>query len=134
MRFSIAAALSFLLPAAIACEKGGSTTQPPDAAPVVSGSFFPCDVEAVLKAKCHTCHTMPMQMCAPFPLLEHANTQMVWGDGKVWEAMKPAIESDFMPLSTSPTGPLTPAQKTTMLTWLNAGAPAAGQPCPTGGR
>ena len=105
---------------------GGDTT--PDAAPV---GFFPCDVEAVLKAKCHTCHTQPLKNGAPFPLLEYANTQMPYGTTmRIWQVMKTAVETDYMPFVGSPTGPLEPAQKTTLLTWLGNGAPAASTRCP----
>ena len=130
------------------CEAGKFTTPPdaalpppdaapppPDAAPPppdAMGAFFPCDVEAALKAKCHTCHTMPPLMGAPFPLLEYANTQMNYAAGKVWQAMQAAIQTDFMPLAGSPTGPLTPAEKMALLDWLGRGAPAEPQACPTG--
>jgi hypothetical protein len=99
-------------------------------------------VEAVLKAKCHTCHTDPPRnvtlvaplagevVMAPFSLMEYAHTQRDYGGGlKIYQVMKNAIEANFMPLSGSPTGPLTAEQKTTMLTWLTAGAPPAPQPC-----
>jgi uncharacterized membrane protein len=92
--------------------------------------FFPCNVEKAMKAKCHTCHTDPPMNGAPFSLLEYADTQADYGQGlKIWEVMKRAIESDFMPLACSPTGPLTPEEKTTMLTWLGDGAPAAPTKC-----
>jgi hypothetical protein len=93
---------------------------------------FPCAVEAALEAKCRTCHTMPMRMGAPFALLEYAQTQMDYGSVKVWQAMKAAIESGFMPLAGSPTGPLAPDEKTALLDWLGAGAPPSDQPCAGG--
>jgi hypothetical protein len=123
------------------CSDSGSSGDAgaPDAA---TGAYFPCDVEAVLKAKCHTCHTNPPRnvtlvaplagevVMAPFSLMEYAHTQRDYGGGlKIYQVMKNAIEANFMPLSGSPTGPLTPEQKTTMLTWLTAGAPPAPQPC-----
>ena len=109
-----------------------------------SGAYFPCDVEAVMKAKCHTCHTDPpgnvtllspsagLVVMAPFSLMEYAHTQRDYPGGgglKIYQVMKNAIEADFMPLAGSPTGPLTPGQKTTMLTWLTAAAPPAPRPC-----
>jgi hypothetical protein len=102
----------------------------PDTAPA---GYFPCDVEAVLKAKCHTCHNAmnPRPFGAPFPLLDYANTQMAYSATlKVWQVMKTAVESGFMPFAGSPTGPLTADEKTTLLGWLNASAPAAAQRCP----
>ncbi len=83
---------------------------------------------------------MPLRLGAPFPLLDYAQTQrdcrmdgeMKCSAAKVWQAMKNAIESGFMPLAGSPTGPLTAAEKTALLDWLRAGAPSAPQPCPGG--
>jgi uncharacterized membrane protein len=111
------------------CSDSGSSADAaaPDAA---TGAYFPCDVEAVLKAKCHTCHGNPRRNDAPFSLTEYADTQRDYGGGvRIYQLMKNAIESNFMPLAGSPTGPLTPEQKTTMLSWLTAGAPPAPQPC-----
>jgi hypothetical protein len=149
MRLRIATLLIVLAPLlTTACPSPGTTPiSPPDAAPdlapdlapdgppdqapdVAPAAYFPCDVEAVLKAKCHTCHTSPTRMGAPFPLLQYAATQMSYSGDVVWRLMKTAIEIDFMPEASSPTGPLTPAEKTTMLTWLGASAPPAAQACP----
>jgi hypothetical protein len=120
---------------------------PPDVTPDVtpdttvgdaSGAmgFFPCDVQAVLAAKCHTCHiaSAPRPEGAPFSLMTYADTQAPFpGDAtkKVYQVMKTAVETDFMPLSISPTGPLVGGQKATLLAWLNAGAPPAASPCTT---
>jgi uncharacterized membrane protein len=132
MRLSIAIAFSFLALALHACSSTPANPTP-DAAPVPAGRFFPCDVEAAVKARCQICHTTPPVMSAPFPLLEYADTQKDYGGGqKVWEAMKRAIETGEMPQRGSPSGPLTPEQKATLLTWLGAGALAASQPCPGG--
>jgi hypothetical protein len=117
----------------------GDAGSPPDMA---AGMFFPCDVDLVLRLKCQTCHSDPPRsvtlvaplagevIMAPFPLTEYAHTQRDYGGGrKIHQVMKTAIEIDFMPLSGSPTGPLAPDQKTRMLSWLTAGAPAAPQRC-----
>jgi hypothetical protein len=148
MRLSIPALLPLLVFALTACNpkvtpSGPETDAGPDpaadAAPDLApdqapdsppAAYFPCDVEAVLKAKCHTCHNTPTRMGAPFTLLQYANTQMNYSGDVVWRLMKTAIESDFMPEASSPTGPLTPAEKTTMLTWLTASAPSTPQACP----
>ena len=105
----------------------------PDAPPAMTG-FYPCDVEAVMKVKCFLCHTSPPQMGAPMSLLTYQATQALIdsGTGRMWQRMKRYIEIDFMPLDTSPNGPLAPGQKQLMLTWLGQGAPAAVQACATG--
>jgi len=95
---------------------------------------FPCDVRAVIEAKCQRCHADPPRNRAPFPLMTWEHTRAPYGTQLVYEAMLPAIETDFMPLTEldlePPVQPLTPSEKTTMLTWLEAGAlPVAGDGC-----
>ena len=128
------------------CSSSGSNGDAGSAPDLAPGMFLPCDVDTVLRVKCQTCHSDPPRsvtlvaplagevIMAPFPLTEYAHTQRDYPGGgglKIYQVMKTAIESNFMPLSGSPTGPLTPEQKTTMLTWLTAGAPASTAPCST---
>jgi hypothetical protein len=129
-------------------DAGTTADRPPDVAPdagtpadtgagdAATAGYFPCNVEAVLKAKCHTCHiaSEPRPMGAPFSLITYADTQAPYKGMpslKIYQVMKTAVESGFMPLSTSPTGPLLADEKTTLLAWLNAGALAAATPCAT---
>lgn len=116
--------------AAGACS-GNGASPPTDAAAEAGGAYFPCDVQAVLVAKCHTCHSNPPRNAeVPFPLTEYAHVQRDYGGGvRIYQLMRAAIASDFMPLAGSPTGPLTAEQKATMLRWLDDGAPPASQPC-----
>lgn len=127
---------------ALGCSSNGGSGGDAGAPDAAAGTYFPCDVQAVLMAKCQTCHSDPPRMVtlvapaagdvvmAPFPLTEYAHTQRDYGGGlRIHQVMKNAIDSNFMPLSGSPTGPLTAEQRTTMLTWLTAGAQAAPQPC-----
>jgi hypothetical protein len=64
-------------------------------------------------------------------LLSYADTQAAApsGQGLVWQSMKTKIEKGLMPPPTTPTGPLTAAEKDTLLGWLNAGAPAGADAC-----
>jgi uncharacterized membrane protein len=124
------------------CSSNGSNGDAGSSPDMAAGMFFPCDVDTVLRLKCQTCHSDPPRsvtlvaplagevIMAPFPLTEYAHTQRDYGGGrKIHQVMKMAIEIDFMPLSGSPTGPLTPDQRTSMLTWLTAGTPPAPQRC-----
>ncbi len=99
--------------------EGGSTSDSPR---------FPCEVEAVIQAKCQRCHDQPPKNGAPFPLLTWEDTRGPYGTKLVYQAMLPAIETDFMPLTQlkldPPVEPLTPEEKTLLLDWLAAGAPA----------
>ena len=85
---------------------------------------LPCAVYDVLKAKCQTCHTVPAQNGAPFPLLTYEDTRGDYGGKQRWERMGPAITSGFMPFGAAPD--LTADEKQTLLDWLGAcGAPEA---------
>ncbi len=90
---------------------------------------LPCEIAAVIEAKCQRCHDDPPKNGAPFPLLTWEDTQRPYGTKLVYEAMLPAIETGFMPLTQltldPPVEPLTPAEKTLLLDWLGESAPAA---------
>jgi hypothetical protein len=121
----------------------GADAAPGTIPPVPVSGGLPCEVAKVLAAKCQTCHKQPPIFGAPMPLLSFADTQASApsGMGMVWESMKSKIAKGLMPPPTTPTGPLTDAEKATLTAWLNAGAPAATDACtpppdagaPTGG-
>jgi hypothetical protein len=90
---------------------------------------FPCDVGRAIEAKCQRCHTDPPRNGAPFPILTWDDTRAPYGLAVVYEAMLVAVESGFMPLTelslSPPVEDLTPEEKTTLVSWLRAGAPPA---------
>lgn len=114
------------------------SSEVPDAAP----RLFPCDVEAVLAAKCQRCHNSNavLNRCypkscvkAPFPLLTWSDTHQPYGDRPIFEAMHQAVETDYMPFKTTdispPVAPLTAEEKATLLAWTAACAPAGSRAC-----
>jgi len=115
---------------------GGSTGNAGEAGAGGEGApDFPCAVRAAIEAKCQRCHNDPPRNTAPFPLMTWENTRARYGTQLVYEAMLPAIETDFMPFMEldldPPVQPLTPSEKTTLVTWLEAGAlPVTGETCP----
>jgi uncharacterized membrane protein len=98
----------------------------PDDAGASTASHFPCEVEDVIQAKCQRCHQQPPENGAPFPLLTWEDTQKMYGVQLVYEAMLPAVETDFMPYTQipldPPVEPLTPQEKALLLDWLADGA------------
>ena len=60
---------------------------------------FPCDVAAVLAAKCQVCHQQPPINHAPFSLLTYADTQAQFGTTSLlkWQRMSQVIEPDGLP-------------------------------------
>jgi hypothetical protein len=81
-------------------------------------SNLPCDVQAVLKARCQPCHQNPPLNGAPMPLL-------TWSDvyGKADE-MHAKLSADEMPPPGAPD--LSRDQASTLFTYLSLGTPPAG--------
>lgn len=84
------------------------------------GLMIPCDVDAAY-ATCRVCHNVPPLAGAPFPLLTlddlQANATSEYGD----------VATGAMPLGAA----LSPKDKTTILDWLQDGAPGVPQAdCP----
>jgi hypothetical protein len=114
-------------------DKTPDTTAADSGIHAASPTGFPCDVEAIVKMKCQTCHTDPPKRGAPIHILSYADTQVFPPDSttkRVWEYMEMFIASGYMPYMGSPTGPLTEAEKATMLAWLKGGPVASTAICP----
>lgn len=107
-----------------------------DAAAEAAGDGLPCSIAPVVVGVCQRCHSEPPAHGAPFPLVSAADFHAVFPPppsafGRlVRERAVAAVESDFMPLVNPsapldpPVEPLTAAQKSALLEWLRAGAPA----------
>lgn len=102
------------------------------------GPGYPCDVYAVLQAKCLRCHGEPLRNGAPFSFTTWQDTQPDYLGKPRWQAMQNAVQTDFMPAvffnsSDPPLQPpvegLTPAEKQILLDWFKAGAPASEPGC-----
>jgi hypothetical protein len=135
-------------------DKVGGSGAIPDAArecsqdaPDAATRFLPCDVEAVLKAKCQRCHNSravldvcyPAKTCVkgPFPLLNWSDTHKPLGTTPIFELMQQAVSSGYMPFKTTdispPVEPLTTAEKATLINWTQACAPGRPTACPAPG-
>ncbi len=87
---------------------------------------LPCDVQAVLAARCHSCHGSPQAQGAPFPLLTQADFLAPYFSSTVRETAIRAIQTDAMPLNGPP---LNSAEKTLLIGWLDAGVPLSTANC-----
>lgn len=104
-------------------------------APNPAEGQFPCDVYAVLHAKCHTCHATDKLVStgAPFSLLTYEDTQQVFGKGPKlrWQRMSEVIEPGaipHMPFGMAPQ--LTAEEKSTLEAWFaECAPPAVGMGC-----
>ncbi|MCA9632404.1 MAG: hypothetical protein KC766_32345 [Myxococcales bacterium] len=103
-----------------------------------AGPGYPCDVYAVVQAKCLRCHGDPTENGAPFSLATWQDTQADYLGNPRWQAMQNAVETDFMPAtffndSKTPLDPpvegLTTAEKQTLLDWFDGGARSSEPGC-----
>jgi cysteine-rich repeat protein len=101
--------------------------------PPPEGTDLPCDVQAVLQAKCQSCHGQPL-MGGPMPLMTladlRADSPGANAGTPVWQRVKVRIGDDPgpigpMPPTWAPTGALSAEEKATLNSWLEAGAPGA---------
>lgn len=78
---------------------------------------MPCDIFMLIQTHCQTCHTMPTQNGAPFPLLTYEDTQEPFGMAgqQRWQRMAEVITTGFMPIGKT----LPEADKQALLNWLN---------------
>jgi hypothetical protein len=152
-----ALAFAFFVTLLVGCGSSSTTGKPdagtsrphPDGAVMScadsgAGNFLPCDVERVISVKCRRCHDRPAALTdclankacieAPFPLENWSDTRHAIGGGKrVVDYIQGVIERDEMPFKTDsiqpPVEPLTPEEKSTILDWARACAPAAATGC-----
>jgi hypothetical protein len=100
--------------------------EPPFGTLEVANSGLPCDVEAVLKAKCRRCHGEPRRHSAPFFLLRWDDFQFMHRNEPLYAHVAKVVRSGFMPYripANPPVEPLTDAEKKVLIDWSEAGGP-----------
>lgn len=114
----------------LACSSGAPETPPTSDTHVSqadAGGF--CDAFAVMQRKCLRCHGNPPANGAPFRLDSYDATQVRSRDGSQVRSdrMREAVLSGYMPpvklLVEPPVEALTCEERTTLLAWLDEGAP-----------
>jgi hypothetical protein len=99
---------------------------PPGGPLELPNSGFPCELEAVLKAKCRRCHTEPARFGAPFSLLAWDVTRTLLHGAPIYEKMGHSVKIGFMPYqapANPPIARLTEAEKLVIVSWADAGGP-----------
>src|SRR5262245_21624905 len=109
--------------------------------PEASGLVPFCEAYKAMRT-CRCCHfAEPPAGIGPFPLLTYEDTQKDYYEIKIYDRMRTALETDFMPLVDPcdddgfclvdpPAKPLEPRCKQTLLDWINQGAqPVGGTNC-----
>ena len=94
---------------------------------------LPCDVDAVLKSRCQTCHGSETKYGASAPLVTYEDLQKN-GPGassskKVLELVKERIHDDNRPMPPVPNERLSSAELAVLDGWIGAGAPASDARC-----
>lgn len=125
---------------------GGSGGSGAGAAAVTGGAgeaLVPfCDALTVVRNKCQRCHSDPTQNAAPVPFVTYEDFQVLYSECGMrwWQRAQYVVDIDYMPYVTlndpptslmPPVEPLTPDEKTTLMTWFEQGAlPEGGTDCP----
>jgi hypothetical protein len=99
-----------------------------------SGNGLPCDVSAVLRDKCQTCHGNPL-MSGPMPLITWADLQAIspaYAGTKIAARVKARIHNTAAPMPPAGRPALTSAELATLDAYLDAGAPQTNVACSGG--
>jgi len=112
---------------------GGASGSEPGSA---SGGL-PCEVDAVLRSKCQSCHGAVPLNGAPVPIVTYEDTQAHAVSSpamSVWQVMQTRVHSATMSVMPPRNQPaLTSAELATLDAWFSAGAPAGTKACVSGG-
>ena len=101
----------------------------PPSAGSVQGDI-PCDVAAVLGARCQVCHTVPKKHNAPFPELTYEQLNAPFGITALvrWQRMAEVIEPGAQPhMPPQCFAQLSPQQLATLRAWFQSCAPPVPQ-------
>ena len=119
---------------------GGVTGGGPGGSPggvdagMTSGTGLPCAIRAIVVEKCQACHADP-PVGTFMPLVTAAHFQATGSTGKKYlELAKTRINDSAKPMPPISAAQLTAQEKTTLLSWLNQGAPGSGESCGTAPR
>ncbi|HEX4338167.1 MAG TPA: hypothetical protein VH062_19800 [Polyangiaceae bacterium] len=99
---------------------------PAGGAPVTPGNTpFPCNVGAVLQAKCWSCHGSPTNYGAPMSMLNDEAVHAMTKDGveQVYQRMSERIHSTSSPMPMKGFPALTTDELGTLDSWIAQGAP-----------
>jgi hypothetical protein len=102
-------------------------TEPGKTEPTQTG--LPCDVDAVLKSKCQTCHSADPKYGASTPLVTYQDLQKDWNGRKLHELVEARIRDDARPMPPTPNPRLSAGEAGTLDAWFTAGAKASDATC-----
>jgi len=96
---------------------------------VTTKTGLPCDVDAVLKQNCQTCHASTPQYGASTSLVTYDDLMKDHGGKKVWELVKARIHDDARPMPAAPAPRITGDSLKAMDDWFAGGTKSATASC-----
>jgi hypothetical protein len=106
---------------------GATTTSTASGA---DGGDLPCDVAALVNARCEQCHSNPPRYGAPMPLLDVADFDAIGRDGRlVHDLVAERVRADTKPMPPPPESRLDDEELAVLDAWFAAGRPAASDDC-----
>jgi len=110
---------------------GGASSSGGSSGGSSAASALPCDVDAVLKTKCQSCHGASPDFGASVPLVTHADLTKAFtkGSGKVYEAVLARVKDAARPMPPQPNPHLADKDVATLESWVKAGAPSSTETC-----
>lgn len=101
---------------------GATSTQP-------TKTGLPCEVDAVLKTRCQTCHGSTLQYGAPNPLVTYDDLAKASGSGKVLDRVLARMKDEARPMPPVPNPPVPAKDLAALEDWVGAGAKRSPDVC-----
>lgn len=98
---------------------------------VTTKNGLPCDVDAVLKKNCQTCHGASPVSGANTSLVTHDDLMKDFNGKKVWELVKARIHDDARPMPAAPAPRVAGKDLEAMDKWFAAGTKSSDATCTT---
>jgi hypothetical protein len=108
-------------------ESDVSSSSSTNATPTATG--LPCDVDAVLKSKCQTCHAAEPKYGASTSLVTYGDLQKERDGKKVFDLVKARIHDEARPMPPTPNPRLAADEAGKIDAWIGAGAKASDATC-----
>ena len=92
---------------------------------------LPCDVDALLRTRCQTCHGESPSAGASSKLVSWEDLHAPYKDAKILDAVKARVHAETRPMPPNPR--LTPPELAVLDAWIDAGAPKSDATCTNDG-
>ena len=104
-----------------------------EGAPAETATGLPCDVDAVLKSKCQTCHASEPKYGASTSLVTYDDLHEEHAGKKLLDLVKQRIHDDARPMPPTPNPRLAAEEAATLDAWIAGGAKPSDARCTNAG-